>query len=184
MARTPVLPKATLAGALPAQLRRPGPRSAMSGSRKEQSFVDSLMNGEFRALSAPSRLLPWTSGIRSKAAVRGTRLLRQKRALRARSTTTQSLNFRLRAERFQTRIAIQEGGKPVKVRCGAERAPADLGGPQRRQRLSRRAPSRRNRRSGRRNSRGAVQRSWEPSSRPARCAGTLDRRESCPTVCH
>ena len=39
--------------------------------------------------------------------------MRQKRALRAWSTTTQSLNSRLQAAPFQTRIATQEGGKPV-----------------------------------------------------------------------
>jgi hypothetical protein len=55
-ARTPGLPEATLVRALPAQLRRPRPRPAMSGqrrlqpaaSRKYPPFADGLTNGSNR----------------------------------------------------------------------------------------------------------------------------------------
>jgi len=95
---------------------------------------------------------------------------------------TQSLNFRLRAAPFQRRIATQEGGKPVKERREAERAPACLGGPQRRQRLSRwlrvdkigKAAS----------ATVDKRRDAHERSRSARGAGTLDQRQSRLVVHH
>ena len=73
--------------------------------------------------SAHSRVGPDTAGVRQIGDVGGTRQLRQKRALRARSTTTQFPNFRLRAERFQSGSRSKRAASRLRYAAGASVRP-------------------------------------------------------------